>query len=93
VNVWWRQGILNGEKLDRAAKALGGGLQWRKVFSRIVAEDDRLDAIVCQRVPEPQTMQRLLDADAAADMLARENSGFSVDTSVRITLLRPHRRV
>ena len=31
--------------------------------------------------------QRLLDADAAADMLARENSGFSVDASVRITLL------
>ncbi len=27
-------------------------------------------------------MQRLLDADAAADMLARENSGFSVDASV-----------
>jgi hypothetical protein len=38
-------------------------------------------------------MQRLLDADAAADMLARENSGFSVDASVRITLLRPHLRV
>jgi len=32
-------------------------------------------------------MQRLLDAAAAADMLAWENSGFSVDASVRITLL------
>jgi len=32
-------------------------------------------------------MRRLLDAAAAADMLARENSGFSVDASVRITLL------
>jgi hypothetical protein len=32
-------------------------------------------------------MQRLLDADAAADMPARENSGFSVDASVRITLI------
>jgi hypothetical protein len=32
-------------------------------------------------------MQRLLDADATADMLAWENSGFSVDASVRITLL------
>ncbi len=32
-------------------------------------------------------MQRLLDADAAGDMLARENSGFSVDASVRITLI------
>ena len=32
-------------------------------------------------------LQRLLDADAAGDMLARENSGFSVDASVRITLI------
>ena len=32
-------------------------------------------------------MQRLLDAAAAADMLACENSGFSVDASVRITLI------
>jgi hypothetical protein len=37
--------------------------------------------------------QRLIDADAAANMLARENSGFSVDSSVRITLFRPHLRV
>jgi hypothetical protein len=32
-------------------------------------------------------MQRFLDADVAADMLARENSGFSVDASVRTTLI------
>jgi len=32
-------------------------------------------------------LARLLDAAAAADMLAWENSGFSVDASVRITLL------
>jgi hypothetical protein len=32
-------------------------------------------------------MQRLLDAAAAADMLAWENSGFSVDASVRIMLI------
>jgi hypothetical protein len=32
-------------------------------------------------------MQRLLDADAAAAMFARENSGFSVDASVQITLI------
>jgi hypothetical protein len=32
-------------------------------------------------------MQRLLDAAAAADMLTWENSGFSVDASVRITLI------
>ena len=30
---------------------------------------------------------RFLDAPAAADMLAWENSGFSVDASVRITLV------
>jgi hypothetical protein len=34
-------------------------------------------------------LARLLDAAAAADMLAWENSGFSVDASVRITLNRP----
>ena len=38
-------------------------------------------------------MQRLLAAAAAADMLAWENSGFSVDASVRITLLPPQVRV
>jgi hypothetical protein len=32
-------------------------------------------------------LTRLLDAAAAADMIAWENSGFSVDASVRITLL------
>jgi len=32
-------------------------------------------------------MQRLLDADPAVDMIARENSGFSVDASVCITLI------
>ena len=31
-------------------------------------------------------LTRLLNAAAAADMLAREKSGFSVDASVRITL-------
>ena len=36
---------------------------------------------------------RLLDAVAAADMLAWENSGFSVDASVRITLFRLQLRV
>jgi hypothetical protein len=38
-------------------------------------------------------MQRLLDAAAAADMIARENGGFSVDASVRITLFRLQLRV
>jgi len=36
---------------------------------------------------------RLLDAAAAADMLTWENSGFSVDASVRITLFRLQLRV
>ena len=35
----------------------------------------------------------LLDAAAAADMLAWEHSGFSIDASVRITLLPPQLRV
>jgi len=38
-------------------------------------------------------IERLLCAAAAADMLAWENSGFSVDASVRITLLPPQVRV
>ena len=37
--------------------------------------------------------QRLLDVAAAADMLAWENSGFSIDASVRITLFRLQLRV
>ena len=32
-------------------------------------------------------LTRLLDAAAAADMLAWENSGFSIDASVRIELI------
>ena len=35
--------------------------------------------------------QGFLNAHAAADMLAWENSGFSIDASVRITLHRPRR--
>jgi hypothetical protein len=42
---------------------------------------------VRRRVVRWFCMQRLLDAAAAADMLAWVNSGFSVDASVRITLL------
>ena len=37
--------------------------------------------------------QGFLNAHAAADMLAWENSGFSIDASVRITLIRPYLRV
>jgi hypothetical protein len=42
---------------------------------------------VRRRVVRRFRMQRLLDADVAADMIARENSGFSVEASVRITLI------
>jgi len=42
---------------------------------------------VRRRVIRWFTLARLLDAAAAADMLAWENSGFSVDASVRITLV------
>jgi hypothetical protein len=42
---------------------------------------------VRRRVVRWFRMQRLLDADAAAAMLRWENSGFSVDASVRITLI------
>ena len=42
---------------------------------------------VRRRVVRWFRIQRLLDADAAADMLRWENSGFSVDASVRITLI------
>ena len=42
---------------------------------------------VRRRVVRWFCMQRLLDAAAAADMLAWVNSGFSVDANVRITLL------
>jgi hypothetical protein len=38
-------------------------------------------------------LARLLDAAAAAEMLAWENCGFSVDAGVRITLLPPQLRV
>ena len=42
---------------------------------------------VRRRVVRWFRIQRFLDADAAADMLTRENSGFSVDASVRIVLI------
>jgi hypothetical protein len=39
--------------------------------------------VVVASIWEKLLLQRLLDADAAADMLRWENSGFSVDASVR----------
>jgi hypothetical protein len=51
------------------------------------AELATLTERVRRRVVRWFRMQRFLDADVAADMLARENSGFSVDASVQITLI------
>jgi hypothetical protein len=42
---------------------------------------------VRRRVVRWFRMQRLLDADAAGDMLAQENSAFSLDASVRIAFI------
>jgi hypothetical protein len=42
---------------------------------------------VRRRVVRWFSMQRLLDTAAAAEMLTWENSGFSIDASVRITLI------
>ena len=51
------------------------------------AELAALTEKVRRRVVRWFRMQRLLNADAAAAMLARENSGFSIDASVWITLI------
>jgi hypothetical protein len=42
---------------------------------------------VRRRVVHWFRIERLLDADAAADMLAWESSGFSIDASVRIAII------
>jgi len=57
--------------------------------ARLITQADpaALTERVRRRVIRWFRMQRLLDAAAAADMLAWENSGFSVDASVRITLV------
>jgi hypothetical protein len=57
--------------------------------ARLITQADlaTLTEKVRRRVVPWFRIQRLLDADAAGDMLARENSGFSVDASVRITLV------
>ena len=57
--------------------------------ARLITQADlaTLTEKVRRRVVRWFRMQRLLDADVAADMLRWENSGFSVDASVRITLI------
>jgi hypothetical protein len=58
--------------------------------ARLITQADlaMLTEKVRRRVVRWFRMQRLLEADATADMVARENSGFSEDASVRITLVR-----
>ena len=69
----------------------GGGCEAAPAFlpARPINQADlaALTERVRRRVIRWFRMQRLLDAAAAADMLAWENSGFSVDASVRITLI------
>jgi len=57
--------------------------------SRAITQADlaSLTERVRRRVVRWFRMQRMLDAAVAAEMLAWENSGYSVDASVRITLL------
>ena len=61
----------------------------RQLPARLITQADlaTLTEKVRRRVVRWFRMQRLLDADVAADMLRWENSGFSVDASVRITLI------
>ncbi len=67
----------------------------RQLPARLITQADlaTLTEKVRRRVVRWFRIQRLLDADAAADMIVRENSGFSVDASVRITLFRLQLRV
>jgi hypothetical protein len=69
----------------------GGGREAAPAFlpARPINQADlaALTERVRRRVIRWFRMQRLLDAAAAADMLAWENSGFSFDASVRITLI------
>ena len=68
----------------------GEAAGWSQLPARPITQADlaALTEKVRRRVVRWFRMQRLLDADAAADMVARENSGFSVNASVRITLFR-----
>jgi hypothetical protein len=73
----------------------GQAARRRQLPARLITQADlaTLTEKVRRRVVRWFRIQRLLDADAAADMIVRENSGFSVDASVRITLFRLQLRV
>ena len=72
-----------------AAAEAGGDASPAFLATRPINQADlaALTERVRRRVIRWFRMQRLLDVDAAADMLAWENSGFSIDASVRITLI------
>ena len=72
-----------------AAAEAGGHTPPAFLATRPITQADlaALTERVRRRVIRWFRMQRLLDAAAAAEMLAWENSGFSVDASVRITLI------
>ncbi len=83
----WLRGPLRpwAESLLQHAALEGDGFDARVV--RAQGDLATLTERVRRRVIGWFSRQRLLDAHAAADMLAWENSGFSIDASVRITLL------
>jgi hypothetical protein len=72
-----------------AADQAGGGTPPAFLPARPITPADLavLTERVRRRVIRWFRLARLLDAVAAADMLTWENSGFSVDASVRITLI------
>jgi len=76
-------------------RSCGQAARRRQLPARPITQADlaTLTEKVRRRVVRWFRMQRLIDADAASDMLRWENSGFSVDASVRITLFRLQLRV
>jgi hypothetical protein len=80
--------VTDGVFVPAAAEA-GGDTPPAFLATRPISQADlaALTERVRRRVIRWFRMQRLLDVDAAADMLAWENSGFSIDASVQITLI------
>jgi hypothetical protein len=80
--------VTDGVFVPAAAEA-GGDTPPAFLPARPISQADlaALTDRVRRRVIRWFRMQRLLDVDAAADMLAWENSGFSIDASVQITLI------
>jgi len=72
-----------------SANGAGGAAPPAFLATRPIIQADlaALTGRVRRRVIRWFRLARLLDAAATADMLAWENSGFSVDASVRITLI------